>query len=305
MVPVYDFSVCPVGTLAPFEPQTGYYPGEEPVYCTHMLTTAHSDQEFAKVDEAARLSLARALEGLEGSSRLIELSPVPAAEFRPIPRESVGFVESGLVAVLNVRTVVSVLEPGDLVMSESGDLPDAVQPMEVGSEAGATIRLWDRSALLTKIYEDTARSAHWQRALIQFQSLIFRLNALHIRQTVGLGGQTEVYPPGAVIIRQGDPADDVFSMVEGLAGVIVNEQVVAKVGQGELFGTMAALTGAHRNATVQAERRCTVLRVPKDRFFEIIRTRPEAVQGLMGDMARSITALNEEVVTLRQRLNRR
>jgi len=270
-----------------------------------MLTTAHADQDFKKVDEAARLSLARAVEGMEGQSRLIELTAAPAAEFRPLPRESIGLVESGLVAVLNGRTVVSVLEPGDLVLSESGDLPQDVEPLEYGSEAGATIRLWDRRILLSKIHADSDREAHWRRGLIQSQSLILRLNALHIRQTVGLGGQTEVYPPGAIIIRQGDPADDVFSMIEGFAEVLVNEQIVANVGQGELFGTMAALTEGHRNATVRAVQKCTVMRVPKDRFFEIIRTRPEAVQGLLVDMARSITTLNEEVVALRQRLNRR
>ena len=82
----------------------------------------------------------------------------------------------------------------------------------------------------------------------------------------------------------------------------MDEQPVARIASGELFGTMAALTNGYRNATVTALERCSVLRVPKDRFFEIIRTRPEAVQGLLVDMARSITALNGEVVTLRQRL---
>ena len=53
-----------------------------------------------------------------------------------------------------------------------------------------------------------------------------------------------------------------------------------------------------------ATTRCSVLRVPRDRFFEIIRTRPEAVQGLLVDMAQAITTLNEEVVTLRHRVSR-
>ena len=111
-----------------------------------------------------------------------------------------------------------------------------------------------------------------------------------------------VYSPGAVIVQQGGPADDVFSMVAGVAQLLVDEQPVARIATGELFGTMAALTNGHRNAKVTALKRCSVPRIPKDRFFEIIRTRPEAVQGFLVDMARSITALNGEVATLRQRL---
>jgi len=52
---------------------------------------------------------------------------------------------------------------------------------------------------------------------------------------------------------------------------------------------------------VRALESCSVIRVPKDRFFELIRSRPAAVQGLLVDMAKSITELNEEVVALRRR----
>ena len=90
-------------------------------------------------------------------------------------------------------------------------------------------------------------------------------------------------------------------MTEGLAEVLVNDMPVAKIRPGELFGTMAALTSSHRNATVRALESCSVIRVPKDRFFELIRSRPAAVQGLLVDMAKSITELNEEVVALRRR----
>ena len=114
-----------------------------------------------------------------------------------------------------------------------------------------------------------------------------------------MGGSSEIYPSGSVIIQQGDPADDIFSMVEGLAEVLVNDMAVAKIRPGELFGTMAALTGSHRNATVRAMESCSVIRVPKDRFFELIRSRPAAVQGLLVDMAKSISELNEEVVALK------
>jgi len=42
--------------------------------------------------------------------------------------------------------------------------------------------------------------------------------------------------------------------------------------------------------------------VPTEQFFELIRSHPAAIEKLLVDMAKSITQLNEEVVTLRHRL---
>ncbi|MCH1492539.1 MAG: cyclic nucleotide-binding domain-containing protein [Luminiphilus sp.] len=269
-----------------------------------MLTTGQAGEDFKRLNKAAVSSLSRAVDGLDVECRTMEFLASPAAEFKPLPHGTVGRVESGLLAVMHSKTVVSVLEAGDLVLADTDWLPETVTPLLFGSEAGASVSLWNRDALLKAITADHQRLVNWQAAQTQTQSLIYRLNALHIRQMVGLGGQAEIYDSGAIIIRQGDPADDVFSMVEGTAEVLVNEHPVAKINAGELFGTMAALTDSHRNATVVAVGRCSVLRVPKDRFFEIIRTRPEAVQGLLVDMAQAITALNEEVVSLRHRASR-
>ncbi len=266
-----------------------------------MLATAQAGEQFKVLNEDHKRTLREALRGIKAETRRIELTGNPAAEFRAMPRDMVGVVESGLVSVLNDNTVVSVLDAGDVVLPDTDYLPDAVKCLMYGSEGGAMIRTYDRSILMAEISADQDRLALWNRAVSQHVSLLLRLNALHIREAVGIGGSPEIYPKGAVIIQQGDPADDIFSMTEGLAEVLVNDMAVAKIRPGELFGTMAALTASHRNATVKALESCSVIRVPKDRFFELIRSRPAAVQGLLVDMARSITDLNEEVVALRRR----
>jgi hypothetical protein len=268
-----------------------------------MLTMGQVQDDFGLLNNAARQSLSGVFTGLDVESRLIDLPASRSMHFTPLPDNTIARVESGLVSVVHERSVVSVLEPGDLVLGDSGLVPASVTALEFGSEEGATVRTWEQASFLNAISSDAARQKLWLTALIQTQSLMYRLTGLGIDRQAGLRGDTEVYSPGAVIIQQGDPADDVFSMVAGVAQVLVDEQPVARIATGELFGTMAALTNGHRNATVTALERCSVLRVPKDRFFEIIRTRPEAVQGLLVDMARSITALNGEVVTLRHRLS--
>ena len=268
-----------------------------------MLTMGQVQDDFDLLNRAARQSLSGVFAGLDIESSTVDLPASRSVYFTPLPDNTIACVESGLVSVMHEQTVVSVLEPGDLVLGDSALVPTTVTALQFGSEEGATVRTWEQGAFLRAINADDARQRLWLAALIQTQSLMYRMSGLSIQRQSGLRGDTEVYSPGAVIIQQGDPADDVFSMVAGVAQVLVDEQPVARIATGELFGTMAALTSGHRNATVTALERCSVLRVPKDRFFEIIRTRPEAVQGLLVDMARSITALNGEVVALRQRVS--
>ena len=89
--------------------------------------------------------------------------------------------------------------------------------------------------------------------------------------------------------------------LEGEADVLLNDRGIARVTTGEMFGTVAALTQSHRNATVRAKTDCSVLQVPTEHFSELIRSHPAAVERLLVDMAKSITQLNEEVVALRHR----
>lgn len=266
-----------------------------------MLATAQSGEDFQILNQATKASLKAAFHDLPVESRIVDLPASSAASFRAMQEDMLGIVESGLVSVLHNNTVVSVLDGGDLMAPDTDFVPEGVEPLLYGSEGGASVRIYPREQALTVIHSDPVRFAHWRAVTVQHQSLLLRLNALHIREAVGMGGMPEIFPRGSVIIQQGDPADDIFSMTEGLAEVLVNDMPVAKIRPGELFGTMAALTGSHRNATVRALESCSVIRVPKDRFFELIRSRPAAVQGLLVDMAKSITELNEEVVALRRR----
>ena len=85
-------------------------------------------------------------------------------------------------------------------------------------------------------------------------------------------------------------------MSTGVAEVIVNGVNVATIGSGEIFGAMAALTERDRSATVRAKTRCSVVKVPKDQFTELIKSNPATIHSLLVDMASSIVNLNEQLV---------
>ena len=79
------------------------------------------------------------------------------------------------------------------------------------------------------------------------------------------------------------------------------DDVSFTVGEGEIFGAMAALTNADRSATVRAKTNCSVVKVPKEQFTELIKSNPATIHSLLVDMANSIVNLNEQLVGLRFR----
>ena len=99
--------------------------------------------------------------------------------------------------------------------------------------------------------------------------------------------------------RQGERADYVFNMSAGEAEVLVDDVIVGRVGEGEIFGAMAVLTHADRSATVRARTACSVVKVPKEQFTELIKRNPTTIHSLLVDMANSIVNLNEHLVGLR------
>ena len=84
-----------------------------------------------------------------------------------------------------------------------------------------------------------------------------------------------------------------------MAEVLVDEVTVGRIGEGEIFGAMAALTNADRSATVRAKTNCSVVKVPKEQFTELIKNNPATIHSLLIDMANSIVNLNEQLVGLR------
>jgi CRP-like cAMP-binding protein len=95
--------------------------------------------------------------------------------------------------------------------------------------------------------------------------------------------------PGGVYRHEGDPADQVFAMLDGKVRVTqkVEEREVALAtsGTGSFFGELPmSLLGILRYfAGGRATRRSHLLELPKDGFWELLRSYP-AVSGHKGDV---------------------
>jgi small-conductance mechanosensitive channel/CRP-like cAMP-binding protein len=101
----------------------------------------------------------------------------------------------------------------------------------------------------------------------------------------------ESFGKGERIVRQGDPGDALYVIVEGVAVVSISdgaglEREVARLGRGEFFGEMALLTGEPRTAHVTAADDLDVLVIRKDALRGILERRP----GLAQEMAEMVEA---------------
>jgi CRP-like cAMP-binding protein len=103
-----------------------------------------------------------------------------------------------------------------------------------------------------------------------------------LHQLAGMSRQHH-YAPGEVIIRQGEPGDELFIVRQGEVIVSVespghSKVEVARMGPGEFFGEMSLLTGEPRSAMVSAGKACEVLVVGKVAFGKVLEACPELAE---------------------------
>jgi uncharacterized protein YhbP (UPF0306 family) len=85
--------------------------------------------------------------------------------------------------------------------------------------------------------------------------------------------QTIRVDAGEVLVRQGGPADKFFIVVEGELEVLREnggERAVGSVGPGQLFGEIAIMRDAPRDATLRAAQPTTLLAMERDTFRHLV-----------------------------------
>ncbi|HUG54538.1 MAG TPA: cytochrome P450 [Vicinamibacteria bacterium] len=108
---------------------------------------------------------------------------------------------------------------------------------------------------------------------------------------------TEVFPPGAVIIRQGDPPRSFFVVLRGTVEVVnhhpAGDIVIGSLGPGDYFGEMGLLQGRPRSATVRAgaEGEVEVMVLDEAAFRALMTESEEASQDVARRMAERLVAL--------------
>ena len=66
------------------------------------------------------------------------------------------------------------------------------------------------------------------------------------------------FPAGTVILREGEPGDHMFVVMEGDLSVMIKDKIIATAGPGDIIGEMALINSQIRSASVVAETDCVL-----------------------------------------------
>jgi CRP-like cAMP-binding protein len=264
-----------------------------------MLADAELAQDFKILSQQYR-ELIDSLLGVVGiPGTPVEVAPTDEGHFRGYDGNQFYVVQRGTVNAYYHGKIVYSLEEGDILLPDIAGSGERDSTVYYRSNAGARLHSYPALEFMRRVFSEPAAIRLWSRVLVTYSGLMLRITAACVPEEAPTTPGFEDYAPGEIIIRQGDRADYVFNMSSGVAEVLVDDVTVGRIGEGEIFGAMAALTHADRSATVRAKTACSVVKVPKEQFTELIKSNPSTIHSLLIDMANSIVNLNEQLVGLR------
>ena len=86
--------------------------------------------------------------------------------------------------------------------------------------------------------------------------------------------ETVDFEAGAIIVRQGEPGETMFAVVEGEVEVVLGGRILETFGPGEFFGEMSLIDKTPRSADVRAKTRCRLAEVDQRRFTFMVQQTP-------------------------------
>jgi flavin reductase (DIM6/NTAB) family NADH-FMN oxidoreductase RutF len=106
-----------------------------------------------------------------------------------------------------------------------------------------------------------------------------------ILDAIMAAGEERSYGPEDSVVREGDPGDELFVILEGEARIERGGNVLATFGPGEFFGEIAVLDGRPRSADVVAASRLRCLTVSRVVLREALEREPKAAWAMLQVLA--------------------
>jgi CRP-like cAMP-binding protein len=93
---------------------------------------------------------------------------------------------------------------------------------------------------------------------------------------------------GQDVIREGEVDSSLFVVIDGKVRVHKGPHTLAELGPSEVFGELALLDPAPRNATVSATTEGRLLRIEGEAFEDLAREKHEIARGILRVLARRL-----------------
>ncbi len=109
---------------------------------------------------------------------------------------------------------------------------------------------------------------------------------------------------GEAVFHEGDAGLVMYVLIEGLADILVGEELVERAGPGAIFGEMALIDSVPRSATAIARKDCRLLPINAQKFDTLIQKTPNFARHVMQVMATRIRNMNKRDLRLMEHLLR-
>ena len=125
---------------------------------------------------------------------------------------------------------------------------------------------------------------------------LFQSQPDEVLKAVLAQGRLEEFGPGAMVFRQGQQGDRLYIVKTGVLEILASpdggsEAVpVAYLGQGEVLGELALLTGSPRTATVRSPEHAVLFTLEKAVFLDLMTSLPAFARNLCLVLARRLEA---------------
>jgi len=191
--------------------------------------------------------------------------------------------------------IIVFYEKDDLINADALSHPKVTS---YGHHFSVTVDEYDGQQFLDEIAADKTKFLIWNQYLSCLNQSFQLLMVYFSRQDTEYLPETRQYKKNEIIIKEGSEGDEVFTLLNGTAKVMSNNEEVGEIQKDEIFGAIAALTQTKRTATILATSDCDTLVANSENFRSILDTRPDIVQKLIQDMARTIVSGNEKIIEL-------
>jgi sigma-B regulation protein RsbU (phosphoserine phosphatase) len=116
--------------------------------------------------------------------------------------------------------------------------------------------------------------------------------------------RVERWPRETLIFKKGDPGTKLYAILSGKVRVHDGQQLLAHLGQGEIFGEMAAIDTQPRSASVTADQDSLLLSLEQAQLLELMRRQPEISLGIVRALTLRFRGQVRDLREVRRRLGR-
>ena len=225
-----------------------------------------------------------------------------------------------------VDTLVFDVLPGDSLLLCSDGLHGYFKEH---AEISATLRRPDELAPICQYFVDTANergggdnitalivramatsepqlTARATRVTAELAALghIVLFSELDMKELVKVNNSFEHrdYGPDEIVVHEGDVAESLFVIVGGAASVTRGGVQIALLRAGDHFGEMALLSRRPRSATVRTLKKCTMLSLERDAFYEIMRTNQVIASKFLWRLAQTLSLRLDDIYVLQDQV---